>query len=92
MEHVIAHKSYFANFETDIDERLSKQLIDRSWVGNLEIAAISEVYKVGIIVWELSRAGELVTPFDNTPLAASKGLKTLYLSRHLGVHFNSVLF
>ena len=65
--------------------------MNRSWGGNLEIAAMSEHYKVGIVVWELSRAGVLVTPFDNTPLAASKSLKNLNLSRHRGVHFKSVL-
>ena len=65
--------------------------MNRSWGGHLETVAISELYKVGIVVWELSRAGELVTPLDNTQLASSKGLN-IYLSRHRGVHFNSVIF
>ena len=92
VDYIILHRGYFASFETDIDVRLSKQLVNRSWGGNLEIEAISELYNVGILVWELSKKGELITPFDNTPLAASKGLKNLYLSRHRGIHFNSVIF
>ena len=42
--------------------------MNRSWGGNLEIAAISELYNLGVVVWELSREGRLVTPFDNIAL------------------------
>ena len=48
---ITANKSYFSNFETDIDERLSEQRKNHSWGGNLEIQAISEFYNVGIILW-----------------------------------------
>lgn len=91
VDHLIANKTNFAEFETNIDWRLSDQRMDRSWGGSLEIAAISDLYNVGILVWELSREGELVTPFDNTQVAASKGLQNLYLSRHRRVHYNSVV-
>ena len=47
---VIKHKSYFAEFETNIDERLSKQLMNRSWGGELEIKAMSELYNAGVLV------------------------------------------
>ena len=83
---IIAHKQSFSDFETDIDERLSEQLMDRSWGGNLELRAICECYNVGIVVRELSQDGKLVTPFDNTTLAISKGLPILYLIRHREVH------
>ena len=44
------------------------------------------------MVWELSRAGELVTPFNNTPLAAANWLLSIYLVRHRRNHFNNVVF
>ena len=44
------------------------------------------------MVWKLSRAGELVSPFNNTPFTARKGLESIYLVRHRGNHFNSVVF
>ena len=51
VEHVIAHKSYFSEFETDIDSRLSEQLMNCSWGGHLEVTAISELYNVVTMVW-----------------------------------------
>ena len=57
----------------------------------MEIAAMSELYNVGIKVWEINPSGELASPFDTTLLAVSKGLGTLHLSRHRGVHYNSVI-
>ena len=90
-EWVITHKKYFSVFGTDIDERISEQLMNRSWGGDLELEAMSEHYNVGIFVWELSQSGLLVAPFDNTTLAASKGLQILYLVRHVGVHYNVVV-
>ena len=60
VDHVIDHRSYLSSFDADIDGRLSQQLIDRSWGGHLEIQAISQLYNVGIMVWELSVTGELV--------------------------------
>ena len=82
VDYVINHRRYFTEFETDIDERLSKQLMNHSWGGNLEIAAISKLYDVGILVRELSQSGQLVAPFDNSKLAAAKGRPILYLVRH----------
>ena len=52
---------------------------------------MSELYNVGIKVWELDPAGELTSPFDTTPAAVSKGLGTIHLARHRGVHYNSVI-
>ena len=52
--------------------------------------AISKLYNVGVKVWELSQRGELLIKFDNTTLAASKGLNSIYLVRHRGVHYNIV--
>ena len=86
----IKHRSYFSEFETNIDERLSKQLMNQSWGGELEIKAMSELYNVGVLVWELSQSGQLVAPHDTTKLAASKGLQSIYLVRHRGVHYNVV--
>ena len=80
----------FSEFELDIDKRLGEQLINRSWGGNLEIAAISALYDIGILVWELSRSGELVTPFNNIKTSDVKGLENLCLVRQWGVHFNYV--
>ena len=62
VEQIIAKKSHFSPFETDIDERLSNLLMNRSWGGELEIVAISQFYNVGIIIWELSQSGELAKP------------------------------
>ena len=60
VDHFIAHKSHFAEFETAIEERILEQKSDGFWGVNLEIDAISEVYIVGVIIWELSRTGDLV--------------------------------
>ena len=51
VEHVVAHRNYFARFETDIDGRILEQLRNGSWGGNLEIMAASERYNVGVVVW-----------------------------------------
>ena len=32
VEYIISHKSHFSRFETDIDQRLSEQLLTRTWV------------------------------------------------------------
>jgi len=48
VDHVIIHKNYFSSFDTNIDKRLSEQLVNHSWGGHLEIQAISEFYNVGI--------------------------------------------
>ena len=37
VDHIISHKSYFSSFDTDIDKRLSEQMINCSLGGNLEI-------------------------------------------------------
>ena len=58
----------------------------------MEIQAICELYKVGIMVWELSGAGELVTSINNTGLAAAKGLESIYLARLWGNHWDSVVY
>ena len=91
VEYIISQRSFFSAFEIDIDGRLSKQLMNGVWGGNMEIAAISELYDVGIKVWELGSSGELISTFDNTPEALPKGLKTLWLVRHRGVHYDSVI-
>ena len=57
INYVLAHKSYFSGFDTDIDRRLSDQQMNRSWGGNLEIVAMSELYNVGILVWKMSHLG-----------------------------------
>ena len=61
------------------------------WGGHLEIAAICELYNVGVVVWELSHSGELVTPFDTSRMAASKGLKVIYLVRHRRIHYERLV-
>ena len=57
----------------------------------MEIVAMSELYNIGIKVWQLDPSGKLKSIFDNTSIAVSKGLGTLHLSRHRGVHFNNVI-
>ena len=86
VDYIISEKSHFSAFDTDIDRRLSEQLLKRTWGGHLEIAAMSELYIVHIKVWELSSSGELAAPFDNTNLATSKVLECLYLVRHRRIH------
>ena len=92
VNHIIAHRSYFSSWEPDIDGRLSEQLMNHSWGGHLEIQAISEFYNVGIVVWQLSEAGELVSSINNTPLAATKGLESIYLVRLWSNHYDCVVF
>ena len=92
VDYIISNKDYFSWFETEIDERLTEQLFNRSWGGHLEIEAMSELYNVGILIWELSQSGQLVAPFDNRALAASKGLRILYLTRHRKTHYNVVIW
>ena len=89
---IIIHKKYFSSFDTNIEKRLSEQLINRTWGGNIDIQAISELYNVDIRVWELSKTGELSMPFNNTPLTALEGLDSIFLSRHWGNYFDSVVF
>ena len=48
--------------------------------GNIEIAAMSDLYNVGIKVWELDQSGKLTSPFDTTTIAVSKDLGTLHLA------------
>ena len=91
VKHINARRSYFSHFDTNIDDRLSEQLRNYSWGGHLEIAAISELYNVGVTVWELSHSGELVTPFDTSKMAASKGLKVIYLVRQRRIHYNGLM-
>ena len=50
VDYIITRRSYFSGFEPNIDVRLSEQLINRSWGGHLEIAAMSDLYNVGIVV------------------------------------------
>ena len=57
----------------------------------MEIAAMSELYKVGIKVWELSSSGALVAQFNTTPLATENGWPSLHLARHRGIHYDSVI-
>ena len=51
VDYILSNKELFSEFELEIDKRL---LIYRSWGGNLEIAAISSLYDIGILVWKLS--------------------------------------
>ena len=50
----------------------------------MEIAASSELYDIGILVWELSESGEFVTPMNN--IRDAKDHMNLHLVRHHGVH------
>ena len=84
VDHIISRKAYFSQFEPNIDQRLSEQLMNCSWGGNMEIAASSELYDIGILVWELSESGELVTPVNN--IRDAKDHMNLHLVRHHGVH------
>ena len=86
---VISQRSYFSEFDTAIDERISELRKNHSWGGNLEIAAISKLYKVGIVVWELSKTGQLVTPINEPrSIIAAEDSMNLNLVRHRGVHYN----
>ena len=71
-----------------MDERLLEKLT--SWGGHLEIAAICELYKVGIVVWELSQSGKLKTTVDSSLIAGFENLQHVHLARHRGVHYNAV--
>ena len=52
---------------------------------------MSQRYILGIRVFELSKLGNLTVPCDTTPEATGKGLRNLFLVRHRGVYFNSVV-
>ena len=54
----------------------------------MEVSAMSQLYNVGISIWQLSKSDELVSCFNNAELAARNGLQTLGLVRHRGVHYN----
>ena len=64
VKYITANKYLFSDFGINIDERVIEQQNDRSWGGNMKIAAISKRYNVGVIVWELSKSGELITPIN----------------------------
>ena len=90
VKYITANKYLFSDFGINIDERVIEQQNDRSWGGNMEIAAISKRYDVGVIVWELSKYGELLTPINEPRPRFSSGPQNLCLVRHRGVHYNCV--
>ena len=90
VEYIIANRSFYSEYEVNIEERLFEQLMNRSWGGHMEIDAIAKRYNVGIVVWELSKTGQLVTPISKPRPISSKGPQNLYLVRHRGVHYDCV--
>ena len=56
----------------------------------MEVAAISRRWNVGIVVWELSKTGELVTPINEPRSTSSNNVENLYLVRYWGNHYNCV--
>ena len=72
-------------------ERLAEQSINRSWGGHLEIAAMSDLYQAGILIWQLSRSGELTSISNNPSMTGVKVLRNLYLVRHRDVHYNCAI-
>ena len=49
VEYIIANRSFYSDYEVDIEERLFEQLMNRSWGGHMEIDAIARRYNVGIM-------------------------------------------
>ena len=93
VEYVRANKSYFMQYGyniNSINKRLEEQMKNSSWGGNLEIAAISKRYNVGIILWELSEKGELITPINEPQVSSSREVQNIYLVRHRRAHYNCV--
>ena len=56
------------------------------------MVALSECYNVGIRVYELDSSDALTISFDNTELANSKGLSSIWFSRHRKTHYNNVMY
>ena len=50
VDHIISNRSFYSAFETNMKERLTEQLMSRSWGGHLEIAAMSDLYHAGILI------------------------------------------
>ena len=88
---IINHKEWFFPYETKKDRRLAEQLLDQTWGGNMEIAAMSEMYNIAIKVWELSSSGNLIASFDNTSIVKFNRHQALHLVRHRKVHFDSLI-
>ena len=91
VDYIIANKRLFSDYEVNIDERLFEQLMNRSWGGYMEIIAMSMRYGVGIVVWQLSSTGQLVTPINLLKSTASKDPQILRFVRHWGIHYDCVL-
>ena len=90
VEYIIVNRSFYSDYGAEIEERLFEKLMNRSWGGHMEIDAIARRYNVGIIVWELSKAGQLVTPINKPQPTVSKYPQNPYLVRHRGVCYGSV--
>ena len=56
----------------------------------MEIAAFVKRYNVGIVIWELSQEGQLVTPINEPLPLSGKDTQNLFLVRHRGVHYDCV--
>ena len=90
VEYIIANRCFYSDYELDIEERLFEKLMNRSWGGHMEIDAIAKRYNVGIVIWELSKTGQLVTPISKPRPISSEGPRNLYFVRHRGVHYDCV--
>ena len=64
-DYVILNKKRFRPFEPEIDQKITNQLLDGSWGDILEIIALSEMFNVGVRVFQISPSQKLWISFDN---------------------------
>jgi len=81
------HKDFFAPFIDDDDtfeEYVADMKKDGAWGGNIEIQAMSQYFKINIVIHMLDAAAYVIENHD------MKENKTIHLSYHMGEHYNSV--
>ena len=87
IEYIEAHKDMFAPFIEDdetIDQYLSDMIKDGVWGGQIELTALSAVYKFNFIIHQVDNP---IMSFSNFPVGS---VPTVHVSYHLGEHYNSV--
>ena len=81
------HKEEYAPFiedEETVEQYLAELQKDGTWGGQMELQALSNIYRFNYIVHQVDNP---IMAFSNFPWGT---VPTLHLSYHLGEHYNSV--
>ena len=84
LKFVESNKSYFSPFLEDIDSYIDKMKLEKAWGGDMELFAFSKCFGCNVVIFILGKPN---LSFND----GTVGVKTIYLSYHLGEHYNAVL-